>query len=338
MGGQIQVDLFAEGYPHDDGGDTRLLRPSVRRAGVGEADTDSAKEECSTDGDGGGEGADVGGEGADDDGAESKDGDAGVLTKATDAPAADVNEAAAALPRPRTVADNRKVSPQSLHPRHLVPPAMAQKKLAAILEALRDPSVVVKYLAASHFHHCGSCRVRGTCKIKRAADPECGAGVASATVTFWSCHTCKTRVMPDGRDRGVVSLSTKMIYSEFCLFENSVSLSRNGCSLWSSAQLRDAFYALSAPHIYPHLTKKLVSVSRLRKAVILYLSLVIKRVPLAVTQCFKCRRPDGSHAVVCFDGLQLGYRVKYKMPFKKTSAKVGAIARASVHARVIQYE
>ena len=157
-------------------------------------------------------------------------------------------------------------------------------------------------------------------------------------MTFWRCHTCKARVMPDGRDRGVVFLSKTMIFSEAFLIETSVSLSRNGCSLRSSTQLLEEFYELSAPHIYPQLTDKLASVPTLRKAVILYLSLVIKGVPLAVTQCVKCRRPDGSYAFVCFDGLQLGYRVKYKMPFKQTSVKVGAIARASVYARVIQYE
>jgi len=118
---------------------------AAKRIAQEDPDTDSDNEECSTDGDGGGEGADVGGEGADDDGAESNDGDAGVLNKATDAPAAVVNEAAADVPPPRTVADNSKVSPQSLHPRHLVPPAMAQKELAAIMEALREPSIVVKY-------------------------------------------------------------------------------------------------------------------------------------------------------------------------------------------------
>jgi len=180
--------------------------------------------------------------------------------------------------------------------------------------------------------------VRGTRKIKRAAIVECGAGVASATVTFWRCHTFKARVMPDGRDRGVVFLSTTMIYSEMFLFETAVGLLRNGCSLRSSAQLREVFHELSAPHLNPHVTKKLKSVSTPRKAVILHLSLVVKGVPLAVTQCVKCRRSDGSYMVVCFDGLQLGYRVKYKMPFKQSSDKVGAHARASLHARVIQYE
>jgi len=60
---------------------------AAKRIAQGEPDTDSDNEKCSTDGDGSGEDADVGGEDAKDDGAESEDGDAGVLTKATDAPA-----------------------------------------------------------------------------------------------------------------------------------------------------------------------------------------------------------------------------------------------------------
>lgn len=44
----------------------------------------------------------------------------------------------------------------------------------------------------------------------------------------------------------------------------------------------------------------------------IYLELAIKGLPLNVSTCRTCARPDGSFAIVCFDGLQLGYKVKYK--------------------------
>jgi len=54
--------------------------------------------------------------------------------------------------------------------------------------------------------------------------------------------------------------------------------------------------------------------------------------------CATCRRPDGSYAVVSFDGLQLGYRVKYKKPFDKTEINIRSVARASLVPRLITDE
>ena len=54
------------------------------------------------------------------------------------------------------------------------------------------------------------------------------------------------------------------------------------------------------------------SVSTLRKALLSYLALVIKGLLDDAMSCATCRRPNGSYAVVFFDGLQLGYRVNYK--------------------------
>lgn len=46
---------------------------------------------------------------------------------------------------------------------------------------------------------------------------------------------------------------------------------------------------------------------------------------------------DGSYAVICFDGLQFGYRLKF-MVFSRPSVSVLPSARASVYAHVVQDE
>lgn len=58
--------------------------------------------------------------------------------------------------------------------------------------------------------------------------------------------------------------------------------------------------------------------------------MVIKGLPYQTTSCATCRRPDSSYAIVSFHGLQLGYRVKYKVPFTRTDVKIRPIPRASL--------
>jgi len=232
--------------------------------------------------------------------------------------------------------DRRKQTPQSLLPRHIVPPLAAQEERATILLALQDPSITLFFPAADK---CPYCQVeRLTNRTQREVLVECGEGVASGVVYTWRCHICNYRVIPDGRDLGIVFTSSSTAYSEVFLFEMSVNLSRNGSSLRSSAYLRDAYWEMSSAHVYPDAQDKLGSVTTLRKAIILYLSLVIAGIPAEVTRCSKCVRLDGSYAIVCFDGLQLGYRLKFMVPFLRSSTKISPIARASVYARVIRDE
>ncbi|GAB0493146.1 hypothetical protein MMPV_004419 [Pyropia vietnamensis] len=300
-------------------GHVKAASAAARRAAEGEPATDSDREECSSDDHTGADDAVV--SGPDENGVVAID-EAVVAAEATNT--AEACKAPADTPAAPKAVDNSRLAPHSQLPRHLVPPAAAQRELAAMMAALRDPSIVITYPAAQNCQHCGSSRLPGTRKFRRAARVECGAGAARASVTFWRCWQCHARVIPDGRDRGVVFQSTTTVFSEVFLFETAVSLSRNGCSLRSSAYLREAFHELSAPHLYWYAAERLTSVSTLRKAVVLYLSLVIKGVPAAVSQCATCRRADGSYAIVCFDGLQLGYRVKYKLPFKHISVKLRA--------------
>lgn len=232
--------------------------------------------------------------------------------------------------------DRSKHKPCSTQPRHIVPARAAQVERAAILRCLQDTSITLFFPAAER---CPYCRVERRSQLTlREILVECGEGVAKGVIYIWRCFECNFRVIPNGRDRGIVFTSSSTAYSEVFLFETAVSLSRNGSSLRSSAYLREAFQELYRDHVYPDATEKLSSVSTLRKAIVLYLSLVIAGLPAAVTCCATCVRIDGSYAVICFDGLQLGYRLKFMVPFSRSSVSVSPIARASVYAHVIKDE
>lgn len=119
-------------------------------------------------------------------------------------------------------------------------------------------------------------------------------------------------------------------------FDTAVGLSRNGCSLRSSAYLREAYHELSKEDVLPDATTALGSVSTLRKAVVLYLSLVIADLPSTITRCRRCLCPDGSYATICFDGLQLGYQLRFMLAFLRSAVSVSPIAGASVYALLIR--
>jgi len=108
----------------------------------------------------------------------------------------------------------------------------------------------------------------------------------------------------------------------------------NGCSLSSSAYLREAYWEMSAAFSFPLSTLRLSSVTTLHSGLVLYLSLVIDGLPAAVTECLKGRRADGSYAKIGFDGLQVGYGIQHILPFFRTSVRVHAVARASLIAHV----
>lgn len=145
---------------------------------------------------------------------------------------------------------------------------------------------------------------------------------------------CRFRVLPDGRKHGIVFVSSSTAFSEAFLFELAVNLSRNGSSLRSSAYLREGFHELTAELKYSAGSSRLRSMTTLRKGLILYLLLVIKGLPLEVSTCSKCVR-DGFLDILCFDGLQLGYKTKHKRPFKRHIVRTSAVPRASLHAHLV---
>lgn len=232
--------------------------------------------------------------------------------------------------------DRSKQTPKSTQPRHMVPPRAAQVERALILRALTDTSIVLFFPAAERCKYCGVGRRSEL--TRRDVNVESGEGVAHGVIYVWRCGECNYRVIPHGRDQGVVFSSSSTAYSEVFFFETAVDLSRKGSSLRSSAYLREAFRELCKDHVYPNATEALSSVSTLRKAVVQYLSLVIAGLPAAESQCATCVRLDGSYAVIHFEGLQLGYRLKFMVPFSRSAVSLSPIARASVYAHVIKDE
>lgn len=75
-------------------------------------------------------------------------------------------------------------------------------------------------------------------------------------------------VIPTGRDRGIVFILSSTACSEVSLFETSVNLSRNECSLRSSAYLRQAYRELCEEHVCPDAAEVLSSLTTLRKAIV----------------------------------------------------------------------
>ncbi|KAK1861820.1 hypothetical protein I4F81_004400 [Pyropia yezoensis] len=173
-------------------------------------------------------------------------------------------------------------------------------------------------------------RKDGTRIVKKTCKVEFEDGVVVAAVETWRCHQCLFRVLPDGKARGVVFHSCYTAYSEAFLFEVAVNLARNGSSLHSASYLREAFQELHTGSKYPEGSSRVRSVTTLTKALLFYLALVLKDLPYDAVSCATCRRPDGSYATVSFDGLQLGYRVKYKLGFTRTDVKVRPVPRASL--------
>jgi len=85
--------------------------------------------------------------------------------------------------------------------------------------------------------------------------------------------------------------------------------------LTSTFNLRSAFHLLLKEHLNPHTLPNLRSLPLFRFAALLYIYLVLDDLPLAVSMCAVCRRPDVSLQYVCFDGLQVGFKVRYQTPF-----------------------
>lgn len=201
--------------------------------------------------------------------------------------------------------------------------------------AAENNEMTIEYAAAALCPYCHVGPHQSRPPIPHECLVEFDDGSVLATVWSWRCQQCLLRVMPDGREYGIVSSSPFTAFSESYLFELAVNLSRNGCSLRSSSDLRYGFSELSAPFKYADSSRRLRSLSTLRKGLLLYLRLVIKGLPLAVSTCSTCVRAGGLMDVVCFDGLQLGYNVKYKRAFERPIVRTSAIPGGSVHAHLI---
>lgn len=141
--------------------------------------------------------------------------------------------------------------------------------------------------------------------------------------------------MSDGLEEGLVLSSQYSAYTEVFLFETAVNLCRNASSLTSTFDLREAYHQLSREHSVPLSLEGLRSLPVFRTTMLLYIYLVIVDLPLAVSTCAVCARADGSLRVICLDGLQMGFKLRFRTPFSRVSVKLRPIARASIIAHVI---
>lgn len=137
------------------------------------------------------------------------------------------------------------------------------------------------------------------------------------------------RTLPDGKARGVIFHSCYTVFSEAFLFGVTVDLARNGSSSYSAAYLRAAFQELHVGRTYPRTVERTRSVKVLRKGLLLYVARVNKGLPYTTVSCESCRGPNCSYAIVSSDSLQLGYRIKFKVPFNRSDVKIHAVALAS---------
>lgn len=119
-----------------------------------------------------------------------------------------VRGAAAGSSRP----NGKRQVPQSMRPRHMVPPRAAQVKRDLTMRSLEDPTMVLFYTDADV---CPYCRVRRDSKLlRREVLVECGEGVATGVMYIWRCGECNVVVIPAGRDRGIIFTSSSTAYSE----------------------------------------------------------------------------------------------------------------------------
>jgi len=223
---------------------------------------------------------------------------------------------------------------QSMNLRDLVPPNSAQVEDSHLLAAATT-GTIIEYEAPGQCPFCLSGKAPGQTATPHDCRVEFYDGSVGITVISWRCPSCKYRVMVNGRENGLVFASPYTAYTETFLLELAVILSRNGCTLRSSSDLRFGFRDLSAPFKYLPDCGRLRSLTTLRRGIIVYLQLAIRGLPAHVSTCSSCVGTDGRIDVICFDGLQLGYKVRYKKPFIRTSVRTSAIPRASLHAHVV---
>jgi len=219
--------------------------------------------------------------------------------------------------------------------RDLVPPTVAHETRIDLMRAAASSETTLEFPAAPLSPYCEVGPSPNKPPIPHECRIEFDDGSVVANVYSWRCQSCLLRVMPDGREHGIVLSSPFTAYSEAFLFEVAVNLSRNGCSLRSSSYLRSGYSELTASLKYAPRSSCLRGVATMRKALTMYLELFIKGLPLAVSTCSRCVSPGGVIDVVCFDGLQLGYKLKYKKSFTRHTLRTSAIPRASVHAHLI---
>lgn len=122
-------------------------------------------------------------------------------------------------------------------------------------------------------------------------------------------------------------------YTEVFLFEAAVNLCRNASSLTSTYDLLACFHELFQHHTLPLSFSRLRYLPLFRSTVLLSIYLVIQGLPGDVSTCAVCARADGSLRFICFDGLQLCFKLRYGSAFEHIAVKLKPIHRASIMAQ-----
>lgn len=221
----------------------------------------------------------------------------------------------------------------SKRPRPLVPSKRGLAGHARVLRAAEAGTTVL--LRAPR--ECSGCQTQwgGEHVSSRLGMVEFGHGAVASKVQEWTCSKCKSVCVTDGYEEGLILVSQVTAYTQVFLFESTINLCGNASSLSATWELRSAFHQLMKAYTYPQSLDNLRSLPLFRTASLLYIYLVIEGLPLAVSTCARCTRPDGSLQFICFDGLQLGFKLRYKMPMKRVALKLRPIKRASVMALLI---
>lgn len=217
--------------------------------------------------------------------------------------------------------------------RPLVPSENAQAKHAAVLSAASSGTPVV-VPAPQECPYCGL--HRGAAVVRDGeGEIEFGTGAVKMHIGSWWCAACYRTVTADGLEDGLVMLSQYSAYTEVFLFEVGMALCLNGANIASTHGLRECFHQMSVRHILPRSQMPLRTLRGFRAVVLLYLELVVKGLPHALSTCRRCRRPDGSMRTICFDGLQLGFRVRFALGLLRAAVRLQAIPRASIMAHCV---
>ncbi|OSX73408.1 hypothetical protein BU14_0350s0001 [Porphyra umbilicalis] len=222
----------------------------------------------------------------------------------------------------------------STSPRPLVPSARSLAGHADVVRASVTGDTII-LPAPSTCKSCGFERSGRYAVFSRFGVVEFGQGAVATRVQSWWCARCREFCVTDGLEQGLVMCSQFTAYTEFFLFECTINLCRNASSLTATYDLRSAFHELMREHAYPLTLTKLRSLPLFRFAALLYIYLVLDELPLAVSTCAVCTRADGSLQFICFDGLQVGFKVRYQTPFTTISVKLCPINRASIQALLV---
>lgn len=218
--------------------------------------------------------------------------------------------------------------------RHAVPSAAAFEHEALLRQKAID-GVQQLYVAPRKCYCCDAPFRRVCHRGWEDGRAEFEDGAASCAVLWWVCWRCAVHVVPEGGEEGVVFTSTATAYTEPFLFLLAYGLVANGSSLSGSAQLRRHFIELAGDSRLPSAASSVRTLAVLRRAIMLYLELVVEGYPDAVLRCAQCEQPDGSYAVICFDGLYMGIRRKHIKELSRITLPLGILSRANASCSLI---